>query len=78
MSATGKTCATGAVRGSKFLVRNSERLDLRTSNRRPSDPPRFSRKSCESRTDNERRFMRNARVAISRGIFMDIMESEVR
>ena len=41
-------CATGTIRGSKFLVQSSENLELRTSNRRPSDPPRFD---CESRAN---------------------------
>lgn len=53
-------CATGAVRGSKFWVRSCESLELRTWNRRPSDPSRFSRKSRESRGNNQMRFTRNA------------------
>jgi serine protease Do len=48
MRETSKTCATGAIRGSKFRVRSSESLELWTSNRRPSDPSRFS---YESRTN---------------------------
>jgi len=41
---TGETCMNGATRSSKFRVRSSENLELRTSNRRPSRP------SCELRS----------------------------
>ena len=47
---------TGETRSSKFWVRSSENLERRTSNRRPSHPFRFSRKSRESRANNEIRF----------------------
>ena len=42
---------TGATRSSKFRVRSSENLELRTSNRRRSHPSRFSRKSRKNSAD---------------------------
>src|SRR5713101_8103319 len=41
-------------RDSKFWVRSSENLELRTSNRHPSHPPRFSCKSRSSRSSRSR------------------------
>lgn len=40
---------TGATHSSKFRVRSSKNLELRTSNRRPSRQSRFSESRSKSR-----------------------------
>jgi hypothetical protein len=66
VSETSKTCATGAIRSSKFWVRSSENFELGTSNCSRSRSPRFSRMSRESRASNEIRITRCGRYTMTR------------
>ena len=59
MSETSKPSGT---RSSKFRVRSSENLELRTSNHCPSHPSRLSRKSRESRAKSEIRRYNSTRI----------------
>jgi hypothetical protein len=71
-----KARKSSATRSSKFWVRRSKNLERRTSNRRPSPPSRFSRKSRslheEGGLERLHRFLSNSGSSVGR-IFSTIM-----